>query len=43
MKQLTLFETSHQVGERPTSSTFFPRIIREFEDEDEPMIYGDKS
>jgi len=41
MKQLTLFETNHQVGERPTSSTFFPRIIREFEDDDEPMYYGD--
>ena len=44
MKQLTLFETSHQVGERPTSSTFFPRIIREFEDDDdEPMYYGGKA
>jgi hypothetical protein len=40
MKQLTLFETSHQVGERPTV-TFFPRIIREFDDHDEPMCYGD--
>jgi hypothetical protein len=31
------------VGEKPTPSAFFPRIIREFEDDDEPMIYGDKS
>jgi len=30
------------VGEKPTSPTFFPRIIREFEDDDEPMIYGGK-
>jgi len=30
------------VGEEPTKSTFFPRIIREFEDDDEPMIYGGK-
>jgi len=29
---------SHQVGEKPTN--FFPRIIREFEDNDEPMMYG---
>jgi len=28
------------VGEKPTSN-FFPRIIREFDDSDEPMIYGD--
>jgi len=40
MKQLTLFETSHQVGEKPTA-TFFPRIIREFDDKDEPIIYGE--
>jgi hypothetical protein len=42
MKQLTLFETSHQVGEKPTV-TFFPRIIREFDDHDEPMCYEDNS
>jgi len=24
-------------------ATMYPRIIREFEDDDEPMIYGDKS
>ncbi|MCY4490073.1 MAG: hypothetical protein OXC46_01250 [Thaumarchaeota archaeon] len=22
------------------TSTFFPRVIREFEDDDEPMVYG---
>ena len=32
------------VGENPTPPTFFPRIIREFEDErDEPMVYGGRS
>ena len=41
MKSVTLLHKSHQVGERPTSSTFFPRIIREFEDDDdEPMYYA---
>ncbi len=29
------------MGEKPTTS-FFPRIIREFDDSDEPMIYGMK-
>jgi len=24
-------------------TTMYPRIIREFEDNDEPMIYGDNS
>ena len=43
MKSVTLLHKSHQVGERPTSSTFFPRIIREFEDDDEPMYYGEKA
>ena len=43
MKSVTLLHKSHQVGEKPTPSAFFPRIVREFEDEDEPMIYGDKS
>jgi len=38
MKSITLLHKSHQVGEKPTVS-FFPRIIREFEDKDEPMIY----
>jgi len=28
--------------EKPTTPTFFPRIIREFDDSDEPMIYGGK-
>lgn len=23
-----------------TSMGFFPRVIREFEDDDEPMVYG---
>jgi len=41
MKPITLLHKSHQVGEKPTSPLFFPRIIREFEDHDEPMIYGD--
>ena len=43
MKSVTLLHKSHQVGEKPTSSTFFPRIIREFEDDDEPMYYGDNA
>ena len=42
MKQLTITETTHQISESTTSSSFFPRIIREFEDDDEPMYYGDK-
>jgi len=31
------------VGERPTPSDFFPRIIREFDDgtDEKPMMYGD--
>ena len=42
MKQLTLFDTSHQRNESTTTSTFSPLIIREFEDNDnEPMIYCD--
>jgi len=42
MKTITLLHKSHQVGEEPTNSTFFPRIIREFDDEldEDPMIYG---
>ena len=44
MKSVTLLHKSHQVGEKSTSSTFFPRIIREFEDDDdEPMYYGGKA
>jgi len=43
MKSITLLYKSHQVGEKPTLSTFFPRIIREFEDNDEPMYYGEQS
>jgi hypothetical protein len=41
MKTITLLHKSHQVGERPTTSTFSPRIIQEFEDDDEPMCYGE--
>jgi len=41
MKPITLLHKSHQVGEMPTSPLFFPRIIREFDDNDEPMLYGD--
>jgi len=33
----------NKVGENPTTPSFFPRIIREFDDHDEPMIYGDCS
>ena len=44
MKTITLLHKSHQVGEKPTLPAFFPRIIREFEDErDEPMLYGGSS
>ena len=39
--KVSLLHKSHQVGEKPTVS-FFPRIIREFDDHDEPMIYGEK-
>jgi len=41
MNHNTIAQKSHQVGERPTSSLFFPRIIREFDDgpDDKPMIY----
>lgn len=43
MKQITLLHKSHEVGKSPTPTTFFPRIIREFDDSDEPMMYGDQS
>jgi len=39
MKTITLLHKSHQVGEEPTTSNFFPRIIREFEDDDESMFW----
>ncbi|KEQ56551.1 hypothetical protein SCCGRSA3_02040 [Marine Group I thaumarchaeote SCGC RSA3] len=39
MKTVTLLHKNHGVGESPTTPTFFPRIIREFEDDDEPMIW----
>ena len=53
MKTITLLHKNQQVGssrkdfqfascEQPTPQNFFPRIIREFEDDDEPMIYGGK-
>jgi hypothetical protein len=35
MKQVT--QTKNEISK---ITTFFPRIIREFEDHDEPMIYG---
>lgn len=41
MKSVTLLH-SHQVGEKPTPTNFFPRIIREFEDNDEPMMYEER-
>ena len=43
MKQLTITETTQQMSESTTPSSFFPRIIREFEDDDEPMYYGNNS
>ncbi len=30
-----------QDNEFNSKASFYPRIIREFEDHDEPMIYGD--
>jgi len=39
MKSVILLQ-SHQVEEKPTKTAFFPRIIREFEDNDEPMLWG---
>lgn len=41
MKQLTLFETNHQVGEKPTV-TFFPKMIRGYDDQNKPTYNGDK-
>ena len=38
MKSITLLHKNQQTTEK--STPFFPRIIREFEDDDEPMIYG---
>jgi len=44
MKHYTIAQktSNPQVGERPTSPLFFPRIIREFDDgpDEKPMIYG---
>ena len=46
MNSITLLhdclDTKNKVGENPTPSSFFPRIIREFDDHDEPMIYEGK-
>jgi len=42
MESVTLLHKSHQVSEKPKSN-FFPRIIREFDDHDDPMIYGGKN
>jgi len=36
MSQISTHKHAQQI------STFFPRIIREFDDKDEPMIYGGK-
>jgi len=45
MKTITLLHfgcvCQNKVGENPTSPPFFPRIIREFDDHEKPMIYGD--
>ena len=44
MKEIKLLHKKRsQVGEIPTPSLFFPRIIREFDDgpDEKPMIYGD--
>ena len=40
MKPITLLQKSHTVDKTPTTSNFFPRIIREFDDDDEPMMWG---
>ncbi len=46
MKHYTIAQktSSPQVGEKPTSPLFFPRIIREFDDgpDEKPMIYGEE-
>jgi len=44
MKTITLLHKGHRVGERPTPSIFFPRIIREFDDgpDEKPMMYRDE-
>jgi len=41
MNKITLLHKDHQVGERPTPSIFFPRVIREFDDgtDEKPMMY----
>ncbi|WP_280924450.1 hypothetical protein [Nitrosopumilus ureiphilus] len=42
MKSIILLHKSHLVGEESTKPTFFPRIIREFDDNEKPMMYGDE-
>lgn len=32
----------NQITQNKQTQAFFPRIIREFDDRDEPMIYGGK-
>ena len=39
MKTTTLLDKNSQ-GEKRFATGLFPRIIREFEDNDEPMVYG---
>jgi len=38
MKQTNIIQKS----EFSSGNLFYPRIIREFEDKDEPMVYGGK-
>jgi hypothetical protein len=38
MKTITLLHKTSV--EQSTTSNFFPRIIREFDDDDEPMMWG---
>jgi len=40
-----MYVMQQQVIQKKSSSkvSFFPRIIREFEDDDEPMYYGAKA
>lgn len=35
-------QTTHGNKASPLLTTFFPRVIREFDDHDEPLIYGGK-
>ena len=40
MKSVTLLHKNYRVEEEPTKTSFFPRVIREFEDDDKPMFWG---